>query len=276
MRIAVTGALGLLGPAVVKLAASTGHNVVAIDRRAGTPVVSDAVRYCVADITSYDAMASAVAGCDAVVHLAAHTSPRHLPAHIVHNDNVVASYNILEVCAAKGIRRVCQASSVNAISGVYSGCPRFDYFPLDEAHPTYNEDPYSLSKWICEAQAASIARTYPSIGIASLRFHQLVASRAEAASVYNEDEGARLDAAKDLWGYTTVDGAARACLSAVTANLEGHEIMYAVADKTASDDESEALRQRFFPEVPVRKQLSGHKAFFDSTRALKLLSWRDC
>ena len=77
---------------------------------------------------------------------------------MVHNNNVVSSYNALRAAATAGVRRVCQASSVNAIGGRFSRWPpRYDYFPVDEQHPTYAEDPYSLSKWICEQQADAIA-----------------------------------------------------------------------------------------------------------------------
>ncbi len=61
-------------------------------------------------------------------------------------NNVVGSYNALRAAAEHGITRICQASSVNAIGLSYSRTPRFDYFPIDEAHPNYSEDPYSLSQ----------------------------------------------------------------------------------------------------------------------------------
>ena len=35
-------------------------------------------------------------------------------------------------------------SSINAIGGRFSRSPRYDYFPLDEQHPAYVEDPYSV------------------------------------------------------------------------------------------------------------------------------------
>ena len=45
--------------------------------------------------------------------------------------------------------------------------PRFDYFPIDENHPNYSEEPYGLSKWICEQQADSFARRHEDIRIAN-------------------------------------------------------------------------------------------------------------
>jgi len=60
----------------------------------------------------------------------------------VHHNNVVSSYNVLSAAAQLGINRVAQASSVNATGAVYSRWPQYDYFPVDEHHPTYNEDAY--------------------------------------------------------------------------------------------------------------------------------------
>lgn len=103
-------------------------------RRAG-------VTYIKAEIADYDVMVNSIRGCDALIHMAAIPAPGRHPDHEVHNNNVVTSYNALRASVEVGIERVCQASSVNATGLAYSRWPRFDYFPLDELHPTYNEDP---------------------------------------------------------------------------------------------------------------------------------------
>ena len=51
------------------------------------------ITYIQADITDYAALENAFRGCDAVVHMAAIPAPGHLPDHVVHNNNVVGSYN---------------------------------------------------------------------------------------------------------------------------------------------------------------------------------------
>jgi len=206
------------------------------------------------------------------VHMAAIPAPGHRPDHEVHNNNVMGSYNALRAAVEVGIQRVCQASSVNATGLAYSRRPRFDYFPLDEEHPTYNEDPYSLSKWICEEQANSIARRYEKLTISSMRFHGVVSERAVAAQArgYSQSNAA----AKALWAYTRFDSAARACLLSLTANFKGHEVFYITAPDTIVDTPSLELKQKFFPDVPVRGDLSGHKSFFNSSKAERLLGWK--
>jgi nucleoside-diphosphate-sugar epimerase len=271
MRIAVTGGSGRIGRAVVELALAQGHAVVSIDRAlpqdgAGRPDVA----FVQADITSYADVEQALRGCDALVHLAAIPAPGHHPDHEVHNNNVVGSYNALRAAAQLGIERVCQASSINATGAAYSRSPRYDYLPLDEQHPTYNEDPYSLSKWICEQQGDSFARRYEAMTIASLRFHGVVPDRATAAR-WGANPG-RL--AKQLWGYTRLDAAARACLLALTAGYRGHEAFYIVAPDTVVDVPSLELAQQFFPDVPLRGDLGGRRGFYNCEKAERLLGWK--
>ena len=136
--------------------------------------------YLVVDTRDYANLAEGLRGCDALVHLAAHRSPLTQPDTVVYNDNTISSYNALSAAAALGISRVCLASSVNALGGAFSRRARYDYFPLDEDHPTYAEDPYSLSKWVLECQADAFARRYLTMQIASLRFHWLMESRERA------------------------------------------------------------------------------------------------
>src|SRR4051794_41072296 len=116
MRIAITGSRGSVGKAVMDLALGQGHSVVSIDR---TPVGADAsmanVTAMQVDITQYSELENAFSGCDAVVHMAAYPAPGMAPIYETHNNNVTGSYNALCAAVALGIKKVCQASSINAI-----------------------------------------------------------------------------------------------------------------------------------------------------------------
>jgi UDP-glucose 4-epimerase len=272
MQIAITGGSGRIGRAVIELALSHGHSVVSVDRAPPAHgAVQPGVTHVQAEIADYPAFEQALRGCDALVHLAAIPSPRGHPDYVVHNNNVTASYNALSAAAQLGIARVCQASSVNATGAAFSRWPRYDYFPLDEQHATYNEDSYSLSKWICEQQGDSFARRYEAITIASLRFHWVVLDRS-AATQRQDQLGGLL--AKQLWGYTRLDAAARACLLAITADFVGHEVFYIVAPDTMVNIPSLELKQRFFPDVPARGDLSGNRGFFSCQKAERVLGWQ--
>lgn len=273
MKIAITGSSGSVGKAIVEMALIQGHSVVSIDRVAPDKNTDHPdLKHVQVELTDYHAFQSAIRGCDALIHMAAIPAPGHHPDHVVHNNNVVSSYNALRVAVEIGITRVCQASSVNATGLAYSRWPRFDYFPLDEEHPTYNEDPYSLSKWICEEQGNSIVRRYENMVIASMRFHWVVPKREFAirAKGYSQTKAA----AKNLWAYTLHSAAARACLLSLTADFKGHEVFYIAAPDTIMDIPSLELKEEFFPDVPVRGDLSGNKSFFDCSKAERLLGWK--
>lgn len=272
MKIAVTGGNGRVGRAVIEMALEEGHTVVSLDRVFESASASDArVTQIECDTSQYDPFLAAIDGCEALIHLAAIPSPTRHPDHIVHNNNVTSSYNALRAAAECGIMRICQASSINAIGGAYSRWPTYDYFPLDEKHPTYAEDPYSLSKWICEIQADSMVRRYEGMKIASLRLHGVVNS-VEDTSRWKDSVHEIL--AKHLWGYTTKEATARACLLGITADFDGHEAFYIVAPYTMMDTPSVALRDKHFPEVPITGDLSGTLGFFNCQKAEQLLGWK--
>ncbi len=270
MKIAVTGATGRVGRAVVEMAVSLGHTVVSIDRAVDGPSSPDSL-FVQLDTRKYAALEEALDGCEALVHLAAIAGPGLDPDHVVHNNNVVSSYNALHAAAAVGIRRVCQASSVNAIGGRFSRWPpRYDYFPLDEDHPAYVEDPYSLSKWICEQQADAIARRYDEVSIASLRLHGVVADASDTLAWIDSPDKI---AERHLWGYVLREAAARACLLALSADFTGHQTFYVVAPETMVDTPSLDLRDQYYPDVPLRGPLSGTRGFYDCRKARDILGW---
>lgn len=272
MKIAVTGGCGRIGQAVISLALAQGHTVVNLDRVPLTERTSEPnLIQKQIDLTDYDAFTQAIRGCEALIHLAAIAAPFHQPDHIVHNSNVVMSYNALHAAASQGINRVCLASSINATGAFFSRQPRYDYLPLDEQHPTYNEDPYSLSKWLAEQQADSFARRYEGMTITSLRLHGTRPERPPSPAP-NDPKVAL--AAKQLWGYTRLDAAARACLLTLTANFTGHERFYIVAPETVMELPSMELWARFYPDVPLKRELRGREGFYDCTKAEHLLGWR--
>jgi len=266
MKIAVTGALGRVGRAVVKEARSQGHQVKAIDRMLDDALSLDAITL---DLTDYEAVVEALDGCEALIHLAAVSGPDQEADHVVHDNNVVCSYHAMRAAIDVGITRICQASSINAIGGRFSRDPRYDYFPIDEHHPSYAEDPYSLSKWVCEQQADALARRFEAVSIASLRLHGVVEDREEATAWQRTPEIVR----RQLWGYTNRSSAARAFLLGITAPFTGHQVFYIVAPDTMVDRPSAELANDHYPQVPRRAPLTGHSGFFDTRKAARILGW---
>jgi nucleoside-diphosphate-sugar epimerase len=272
MHIAVTGSSGRIGRAIVEMALAQGHTVVGMDRLRPAPEAAHAnFSFHQLEMTEYHGLESALRGCDGLIHMAAIPAPGAHPDPWVHNGNVVGSYNALRAAAEVGIKRVCQASSVNAIGAAYSRWPRYDYFPVDEQHPTYNEDPYSLSKWICEIQADSFARLHAGMTIASLRFHGVAHERQFGGEAERQRDSI---AAKALWGWVSYDACARASLQSLTADFTGHEVFYIVAPDTTMEAPTLELAGLLFPEVPVTGDLSGRNGFYNCAKAERLLGWK--
>lgn len=274
MKIAVTGGNGDLGSNLIPHLLDNGHEVVSIDRSIPPmqfPPPAKAAKRLVADVTDFGQVVAALSGCDAVIHLAAHRSPLNEPAPVVYGNNTIGSYNILYAAATLGINRVCLASSINAIGGAFSRLPRYDYFPVDEDHPTYAEDPYSLSKWVLEQQADSFVRRYESMTIASLRFHWLAENRQKVVELTPLVGELGVN---HLWAYTLLSDASRACLLALTADFSGHEPFYIVSPDTVVDEPSSRLAADHYPDASLRAQLAGNSGFFDCSKAERLLGWK--
>lgn len=271
MRIAVTGGNGDMGRNLIPYLVEQNHSVVSLDRALPATDTYDGVERLIIDTRDFGQFVASLRGCDALIHLAALRSPLNHPDPVVYADNTLSSYNALSAAAALGIKRVCLASSINAIGGVFSRSPRYDYFPVDEQHPTYAEDPYSLSKWVLEQQADAFARRFEWLTIASLRFHWLLDTR-ERAVQNTEFMGDAV--VRHLWAYTLLSEASRACLLALTANFSGHEVFYIVAPRTVMEDPSLALARQHYPHTEVRGGLSGNTSFFNCAKAERLLGWK--
>ncbi|KAF8556189.1 NAD(P)-binding protein [Imleria badia] len=164
------------------------------------------------------------------------------------------------------------AISVNVLRAVYSVQPQFDYFPIDERHPTLPDEPYGLSKLVAEMQADTIVRRYPNMRMASLRFHWLVPTRTRARQRSHENS------IGDLWGYVQEDSSAEAFVRALTVQNDewkGHEKFFITAHQVAPDEDWLELKQRYFPDVSVREGWVKNRgsSFFDCSKAECLFGW---
>ena len=70
------------------------------------------------------------------------------------------------------------------------------------------------------------------------------------------------------------DAAARACLLSLEGRFKGHEAFYIVAPDTTLDTPSLEAAAKFFPGIPIKGDLSGRSAFFNSSKAERILGWK--
>lgn len=177
MKIAITGARGTVGQEVVKLCAKAGYYTVQVNRTDEKNQIEgySKTEMRTADAASdYDATLAAFKGCDAVIHLAAIPNPVGTPDHKVHSNNVNSAFNGFRACGELGIKKICYASSVNAIGLAYANQPlKFSYFPIDEDYPPNPTDSYALAKHEAEVQARAFVNWFPGTKIALMRIHEV-------------------------------------------------------------------------------------------------------
>ncbi len=108
--LAITGATGFVGSAVLDEALKQGHKVRALARREQAPRAG--VEWVRGDLNDTAALAALVAGADAVVHVAGLTNtpdPREFETA-----NVTGTANVLAAMSAAGVRRLVFVSSLSA------------------------------------------------------------------------------------------------------------------------------------------------------------------
>jgi UDP-glucose 4-epimerase len=153
MRIAVTGATGNIGTALLRrLASDGGHEIVGLARRLpddpGARRDGDAVDWRRVDLTRDDAVVAlldAFRGADAVVHLAWGFQPSH-DRQYLEELGVGGTKRVLEAVTAAAVPHLVHMSSVGAYS------PKSDDAHVDESWPTggVRSSRYSLHKAAAE------------------------------------------------------------------------------------------------------------------------------
>jgi nucleoside-diphosphate-sugar epimerase len=142
-QIAVTGAGGFIGSAVVRRLAADGHRVRALTGPPGavTHRAPPAVECCTGEIDQLDGVAQLVSGCEVVVHLAGPASVAasfDAPAEFA-RVHVAGTATVLEASRRARVRRFIYVSSAE----VY-GAPELN--PVAESHRLQARSPYAAAK----------------------------------------------------------------------------------------------------------------------------------
>jgi UDP-glucose 4-epimerase len=235
VKVVVTGAHGLVGRTLVPRLMAAGYDVRATDLTrpaAGRQPPAAPSEYLQADLTDAASAASAVRGCEVVVHAAAIAAPIHHPAHVVFGNNLLSTFNVLEAAITFGARRFVNFSSESAPGFIFAREPfKPDYLPIDEEHPMRPQDPYALSKWFGELLCERAA-SYAAIRCTSLR-----PATVQDESTYERDIGPVVRDASVTSGnyaaYIDVHDLCDAVVLAIETDLPGHEVFYIASPDTA-------------------------------------------
>lgn len=275
--VAVTGACGKAGRAVVADLLAHGYTVLATDvvgvpgdeGDLGTPLVH-------ADLTDYGQAIEALAGAQMVVHLANIPAPgRSTPPETI-NRNTTMNTNVFLAAARLGVRKVVWASSETTLGLPFANGPQ--YVPVDEAHFPHPTTTYALSKVLGEETAKHIS-TLTGIPFVGLRI----------SNIFRPEDYARVPGFQDdaqarrwnLWGYVDARDVAQAVRRALETTTTGsHNVIVAAAD-TIMDRPSAELLDEVFPGAERRRDISGNETLLSIDAARELLgyapehSWRD-
>lgn len=209
MRVLVTGGRGLLGSAVVAELLRRGHYVWAFQRNASGTDARD-VR---GDITDPSAVATAMEGADAVVHLAALVSMTG-PLSEFERVNVGGTRNVIAAAQAAGVGRFVHVSSPSV---AHAGSALVGD-PGGRADPDRARGNYARTK--AEAELLALAADSEQMPVTSIRPHLVwgpgdtqliarIAERARAGRLFLIDHGTA------LIDTTYVDNAAEAIAQAL-------------------------------------------------------------
>jgi UDP-glucose 4-epimerase len=172
-KVMVTGGSGLLGRFVVDEMIERSH-VTVLDIKPPTQTVA----YRETDILDLEAVTAAVAGQDAIIHLAGIDDGNDFPDADYFRTNVQGTWNLLHAAEAAGVGKIIVASSTAAYGLGRNRMP--DYLPIDEQHVQRPTATYSLTKQIIEVQCLSFAAR-GSLAIVCLRPTLIVRPEREAA-----------------------------------------------------------------------------------------------
>jgi nucleoside-diphosphate-sugar epimerase len=278
VKVLVTGAHGRVGRVLVPALMRAGHDVRASDlTRAAWDRLEDpreAEDYWQADLTDAGAAYALVRGCDAVVHTAAIPQPIHNPPHVVFENNLTSTFNLLEAAIAAGLRRFVNFSSETVPGFIYALRPfEPDYLPIDEEHPVRPQDSYATGKWFGELlmERAPERADIAAISIRPCWVQDVVS--------YEPNLGPTVRDPSVLVGnfcsYVDVYDLCEATVLAVESVLPGHEVLYVASPDTIGGHPLEEIVRRHHraTQVELRPLDRLDASAIDCSKARRVLGW---
>jgi nucleoside-diphosphate-sugar epimerase len=271
-RVVVVGGSGKVGGFVIRHLVDTGYEVRNVDQR--TPVDGHDCPTSIIDARDAGQVYSALAGAEAVVHLAAYPTADGPPGGVIFGDNTRITYNVLEAASNYGIRRVVCLSTMAVIYYPQPTWYAFEpcYLPVDEAHPPTHRNAYSLSKQVGELTAEMFNRLGRTV-VVSLRPAWIVTPGEIWAKGLLDPENLE-QGLYGLWSYMDARDVARACQAALEADLTGHEVFNLSAPDTFAPIPTLDLVRKLWPALTdFRGDLGGYRPLIDCRKAARLLAF---
>lgn len=285
-RIFFTGGSGKAGKHVIPYLLEQGHRVMNVDL---TPLKYPGVDNLTADITDsgqmFNAMSSYAAldelepgngipKFDAIVHFAA--VPRILikPDNETFRVNTIGTYNVIEAAVKLGIKKIIIASSETTYGICFSDGPTDPKsLPLEEDYDVDPMDSYGLSKVVNEHTARSFQRR-SGFDIYALRIGNVIEPHeyAELFPHYFKNPEVRR---RNAFCYIDARDLGQIVDLCLQKDDLGFQIFNAGNDHNGAIIPSKELAERFFPGVPLTRELGEHEALFSNRKIKQVLSFKE-
>jgi len=271
-KIIVTGGSGKAGRAVMRELSLRGYDLRNVDVAA-----ERAPDTLTADLTDYGQTLDALAGYDAVVHLAAIPAPHIQPDTLTFQHNIDSTYNVFQAAATLGMQRVVWASS-ETVLGLPFEREQPDYAPIDEQQSPFPESSYALAKLLSEEMARQFNRWH-GIPFVGLRISNIM-----DVDDYQRFPSFWADATTrkwNLWSYVDARDVAQACRLGLEVDTSGAAVYIIAAADTCMTRKNRDLMAEVYPDVELRSNIGEYKTLLSIDKAYKLLgyqpkySWRD-
>lgn len=156
MRLFLTGATGFVGAHVARLAAEWGAELRLLTRKtSNTTNLPETAELVMGDLREPAGFASALRGCDALIHVAADYRLWVPDPAEMYKANVEGTRELLRLAREAGVRRVVYTSSVATMGFRSDGTVVDETTPVSEANMIGH---YKRSKWLAEQAAIEAAR----------------------------------------------------------------------------------------------------------------------
>ena len=285
-RILFTGGSGKAGKHVIPYLLEQGHRVLNVDL---LPLDHPGVDNLVADITDsgqmFNAMTSyagfdemepgnGVPKFDAVVHFAA--VPRILinPDNETFRVNTMGTYNVIEAAVKLGIKKIIIASSETTYGICFSdGKTNPKVLPLEEDYDVDPMDSYGLSKVVNEKTARSFQRR-SGFDIYALRIGNVIEPHeyAELFPHYFKNPEVRR---RNAFCYIDARDLGQIVDLCLKKDDLGYQVFNAGNDHNGAIIPSKDLAEKFFPNVPISRELGQHEALFSNRKIREVLGFSE-
>ncbi|PWW01725.1 nucleoside-diphosphate-sugar epimerase [Hoeflea marina] len=283
LRILFTGGSGKAGRHVIAYLLDQGHRVLNIDL---APLDHPGVDNLAADITRsgemFNAMTSyanfdelepgtGVPHFDAVVHFAA--VPRILlkPDNETFRVNTVGTYNVIEAAVKLGIPKIIIASSETTYGVCFAdGIANPPALPVEEDMDVNPMDSYGLSKVVNEQTARSFQRR-SGADIYALRIGNVMEPHEyeRFPGFFANPEVRR----RNIFCYIDARDLGQIVDRCLKTDGLGYQVFNAGNDTNSVNLPARELAERFFPGVPLTRELGENEALYSNRKIREMLGF---